>query len=379
MAETTRAAYGHGSITEKKPGVYSVRVRIDGRQVERTFRGTAAAARKFARDLPATISSTVVPAAGDDRTFGELLDRWMEHLAARGRSPKTIAENRREIDTRIKPRLGAIPVTALSAEHLDSAYSAWLADGLSAPSVHRHAAVISAALTQGVKWGWLDVSPAPKASTPAATSSRKLVTPTPEQVGALIRAAEDTDPVMAAAVALAFVTGARRGELSALRWSDVDLELGTVRIERSLAQVGTELTPKTTKTGRGRTVALDGRSVALLGRHLQWQLDFSDRVGSPLVADPYILSDNGHGGRPIPPSKLTDRFTALRKLTGLTGVRFHDLRHAHVTQLLGAGVDATTVANRVGHASTRMTLDRYAHVLPAGDVAAAAVIGALLP
>jgi integrase len=50
-----------------------------------------------------------------------------------------------------------------------------------------------------------------------------------------------------------------------------------------------------------------------------------------------------------------------------------------VTQLLGAGVDATTVAHRVGHASTRMTLDRYAHALPAGDVAAAALIGALLP
>jgi integrase len=69
----------------------------------------------------------------------------------------------------------------------------------------------------------------------------------------------------------------------------------------------------------------------------------------------------------------------VRGKAHIRGVRFHDLRHAHVTQLLGAGVDATTVAARVGHASTRMTLDCYAHTLPAGDVAAAAIIGAMLP
>jgi integrase len=198
-------------------------------------------------------------------------------------------------------------------------------------------------------------------------------------IGKLIHVAEETDPVMAAAVALAFVTGGRRGELCALRWSDVDLGAGTVRIERSLAQVGEDVIEKGTKTDRGRTVALDSRAVALLRRHQIWQADLSDEAESPIVDDPYVLSDNANGARPIEPSKITDRFTALRGRAKIRGVRFHDLRHAHVTQLLGAGVDATTVAQRVGHASTRMTLDRYAHALPAGDVAAAAVIGALLP
>jgi integrase len=167
--------------------------------------------------------------------------------------------------------------------------------------------------------------------------------------------------------------------LCALRWSDVDLAVGAVRIERSLAQVGDDITEKGTKTDRGRTVALDPRSVALLRRHREWQIDLAARAESTLVDDPYVLSDNANGARPIPPSKITDRFTQLRSRAKVPGVRFHDLRHAHVTQLLGAGIDATTVAQRVGHASTRMTLDRYAHALPAGDVAAAAVIGAMLP
>jgi len=350
----------------------------DRGQIERVFRGGQRAARKALTDLAgeSPVAATTEPRG---RSFGELLDAWLKHIEARGRAAKTIDENRREIETRIRPRLGAIPVTDLKAEHLEDAYAAWLEEGLSASSVHRHAAVISAALTQGVKWGWLEQSPAPKASPPAQTTTRKLVTPTPDQVATLIREAENSDPVMAVAVALAFVTGGRRGELAALRWSDVDLEVGTVTIERSLSEVGDELIEKGTKTGASRTIALDERAVALLRRHLAWQLDLSRRAESPMVADPYVLSANADGARPLEPSKITDRFTSLRGRAHVRRVRFHDLRHAHVTQLLRAGVDATTVAARVGHASPRMTLDRYAHALPAGDVAAAAVIGALLP
>ena len=382
MAVKTRAAYGGGSMTERADGVWRLRVMTSRGQVERSFRGGQTAARRALNELaseqPAPSGLT---ASGDmtEQTFGQLVDKWTDHLEARGRAPKTLAENRREIETRIRPRLGTIAVTELSAEHLDDAYSAWLKEGLSASSVHRHAAVISAALTQGVKWGWLDLNPAQRASAPAPTTTRKLVTPGPDQVVKLIHAAEESDPVMATAIALAFITGGRRGELAALRWSDIDLDAGIVRIERSLTQIGTELSEKRTKTGRGRNVALDERAVALLLRHRAWQLDLSRRAESSLVADPYVLSDNANGARPIEPSKITDRFVSVRGKAHIRGVRFHDLRHAHVTKLLGAGVDATTVAARVGHASTRMTLDRYAHALPAGDVAAAAIIGAMLP
>jgi integrase len=375
-----KRTYGGGSLAERTPGVWRLRAwkpdPVTGEmvQLQRTFKGTEAKARKALAEF---VTEGVAPAA-DRRTFGQLLDEWVELRAGRW-APKTLDEAKREIENRIRPRLGRIPVAKLTAKHLDDAYSAWSKEGLGDSSVRRHAAVISAALTQGVKWGWLDTNPATRASAPVQRTARKLVTPTPEMVARLLRLAEETDPVMAAAVALAFVTGGRRGELCALRWSDVDLEVGAVRIERSLAQVGEDITEKGTKTDRGRTIALDPRSVALLRRHRVWQRDLAERAESPLVDDPYLLSDNANGARPIAPSKITDRFTLLRSRAKIPGVRFHDLRHAHVTQLLGAGVDATTVAQRVGHASTRMTLDRYAHALPAGDVAAAAVIGAMLP
>ena len=352
------------------------RVMVDGKQVQQTFRGTKTAARKVLKKLDAPPPLSL---SSDARIFGDLLDEWMAFQKSRRRAPKTLDEARREIDTRIRPRLGDIPVSDLTAQDLDSAYSAWQAEGLADSTVHRHAAVISSALSQGVKWGWLDDSPARKATAPSAAPARELVTPTPAQVAKLIKAAESDDPIMAAAIALAFVTGARRGELCALRWSDVDLETGSVRIEKSLSQVGERLTVKTTKTGRGRTVAMDDRSLALLRHHRKWQEDLAHRALSPLVDDPYVLSDNANGARPLSPSKVTDRFTALRVVAKVRGVRFHDLRHASVSEQLAAGVDPATVSARAGHASTRMTLDRYAHALPGRGQAAAAVMGALLP
>ena len=360
---------------------------VDGVRRERIEKGlTATQARRRLRALPDEIRaelSVVRPeqegvAEADEQTFGGLLDDWLRHKS-RGWAPKTTDENRREIETRIRPTLGDIALSKLTAKHLDDAYSTWMAEGLSESSVHRHAAIVSAALAQGVKWDYLDANPAAKASPPTQPDFAGEGTPDAQQVAVLIKTAQSDDSVMAAAIALAFVTGARRGELCALKWSDVDLEGGVVRITKSLSEVGRELSEKLTKTGKSRNVALDERSIALLRKHFASQAALADRVGSPLVDDPYVLSPNTNGALPMTPSIVTDRFTKLRTKARLDNVRFHDLRHAHISELLGAGTDPTTVATRVGHASTRMTLDRYAHALPSGDIAAAVVIGALLP
>jgi integrase len=106
---------------------------------------------------------------------------------------------------------------------------------------------------------------------------------------------------------------------------------------------------------------------------------YATQVGVELVADAYIVTDEPRGHFPLPPSTISHRWRVVRSACeGLAFVRFHDLRHTHVSELLSAGVDVRTVAGRVGHSSARMTLDRYAHVLPAADQAAAAIIGGLL-
>jgi len=225
--------------------------------------------------------------------------------------------------------------------------------------------------------------------------------PTPAQVSALIKAAEDSDRVLSTAVALAALTGARRGELVALKWSDVDLMNGRVNIARSLTVTRGERHMGPTKSRASRDLALDPIGVKLLNSRWAYMADLSDRTKLPLVSDPYVLSYRADGAVPANPDTLTHGFRnlceameqpALDKLREtvpgakrtdlapgeLWAYRFHDLRHFSVTTLIAAGVDVRTVADRHGHANATMTLNRYAHALPERDREAAGLLGAAL-
>jgi integrase len=184
---------------------------------------------------------------------------------------------------------------------------------------------------------------------------------------------------MASAIWVAYTTGAREGEISALRWSDADLDGGALRIERAIGEADGTIYTKDTKTGDRRVLSIDPIMVDLLRGLRDGQETYAELVGVELVANPYIVTDDPRGHSPLPPSTISHRWRVVRRACeGLASIRFHDLRHTHVSELLSAGVDVRTVAGRVGHSSARMTLDRYAHVLPATDQAAAAVIGGLL-
>lgn len=233
----------------------------------------------------------------------------------------------------------------------------WKRDGLTGTSLRRYFSPLSSALDMAQRRGWVPGNVAGTAKMPRGKESRVNVTPTPEEYTALVRkAAERGDADLVAAVRLAYVTSARRGELAALRWSDVDLDARTVTIARSAARDGSE---GPTKTRQTRTVRLDPATVATL-RERERTSDGEHVIG--LRAD-----------------QITDRF---RKLVAMTpdvrpGVRFHDNRHAGASHMLSAGVPVAAVSARLGHANPRTTLSIYTHALPGADDGAAAVMGDL--
>src|ERR1039458_5671178 len=165
---------------------------------------------------------------------------------------------------------------------------------LSESSVHHLHAILSAALNQGVKWGWIETSPAKRTSPPPLRSKIPTI-PTPEQLNQLYVEANRSDATLATAIALAALTGARPGALCALRWSDLDLEARRVRIARSLTIVKKQLHEGPTKTHQTRDVALDATGVGILETRQAYMLALSEAAASPLVADPYVLSDAAHG------------------------------------------------------------------------------------
>jgi integrase len=150
---------------------------------------------------------------------------------------------------------------------------------------------------------------------------------------------------------LAIHTGMRQGELFNLRWDDVDLDAGVLRV-------------RGTKTARRRrTVTLSETALEALKSHLTRQLEEIDRMGS-------MWRENGlvfvtEIGTPLNRHNLTQRsFMPLLANAGLPQIRFHDLRHTCATLLLGRGVHPKLVQHLLGHASITMTLDRYSHWMP---------------
>jgi integrase len=231
--------------------------------------------------------------------------------------------------------------------------------------------------------------------------AKEMLVPTPEQLSTLVTVAEKSDPVLSCAIALAALTGVRRGELVALQWSDFDLAKKTVRISKSLTVANGEQHVGPTKTHAARDLALDPVCVKVLRVRWRNMTKLAEAAESPLVDDPYVLSYNANGALPVNPDTLTHHFAdlckkleepALARLRRKTPnaaraelvpakrfhFRFHDLRHFSVTTLIAAGVDVRTVADRHGHARATMTLDRYAHSLPERDRVAAGILGKTL-
>jgi len=365
-------------MAERAPGVWRLRVYVgddpltgNPRQVHRTFRGTEKEAAK-------ALAGLVTEGQGDkvDRTkatVGQLLDRWLQHLERIGRAPTTIRVAKYKIERRIRPALGNVPISKLTSDVLDRCYEAWEAEGLASATVRSYHALLSSALHQAVKWHWIAKNPADDA-TPSSAGGSPTAVPSPDEVSQLVTAAEKVDPVLAVAIALAALTGTRRGELVALRWSDIDSDLRHVTIARSVSVVDGVTYEGPTKSHQVRRLALDDLCGEVLRQRRAYQEELSVRVGSALVEDPFVLSYQAHAGTAVSGDTISHRFAALAAELKIS-CRFHDLRHFSITTLIAAGIDVRTVSTRHGHATATMTLNRYAHALPASDREAARVLG----
>jgi integrase len=189
--------------------------------------------------------------------------------------------------------------------------------------------------------------------------------PTPEEVSTLLAHAAAVDALLGMYLALAAITGARRGQLLALRWGHVDLEGGCLRIQRSIVEGpdGPVLVP--TKTRRSYRLSLGAGMLELLRSHYASLEPVGQR------ADSFLFSSEVDYQRPWLPNFVTKRFVDVRRGAGLAHFRSHDLRHFMATEMLDAGVPLPIVAARLAHARASTTLNVYAHVVPGGDQVAA--------
>lgn len=370
------------------------------RRHRQTFHGTKRKAEDLERALILQARrgelGTIAEERDDrDRTVAELLAAWLDH-ARPDLALKTAYNYQALIDQRIVPALGNLRLERLTAAHLDRFYAGLRAE-LAPKTIRNIHAILRRALTQAQRWGWISTNPATLAS-PPRVERPDIVPPAREDVAAFLAHTLLIDPDDGTLYWLAAVTGARRGELCGLRWTDLDTDAGTLLIQRAVVQVGGETVVKDTKTHQARRIALDGATLELLAQHRARAIDTADAAGITFITDTWIFT-NPKTGSHLHPDTITARYRAhcqahrqavaaelaealdipiddaLTKVPELG--RLHDLRHFAATQALAAGIPVRTVAGRLGHANPATTHNVYAHFLEASDRAAAEVLGAL--
>lgn len=340
-------------------------------QVSRNFIGGARAAENALRKLVEETGKTTVER---DAKLSTLFEAWLGHIAPR-RTPQTIQGYQSKVRSRLDPALGKIRLDQLKVQDLDRQYARWEKEGLAPATIRQLHVLISGALEQAVKWGWRQDNPA-KRATPPTLHHRPMGAMTPADLRVLVDQAERFDPAVAAAIALAALTGARRGELCSLRWSDVNMDSATLTISDAVSElVGGGWRVGDTKTHQSRRLALDTVALGVLRARRAAQENLAAMVGVRLVADPWVLSRHANGGEPMRPDWLSHAFIQVRDRVGMKW-RFHDLRHWAATVAISSGVDVRTVAGRLGHANPATTLRVYAGFVEATDQVAAGVLGA---
>ena len=182
------------------------------------------------------------------------------------------------------------------------------------------------------------------------------------EVEAMLASLRSRNALLFTIAIVALGSGLRRGELCALRWSNIDLESRTLRVEQSIEQTRAGLRFKAPKTKHGlRSMTLPPSVISELRAH--WRAQNEQRLalglgrGSP---DDLVFPAWDH--QPLMPNTLSREWSRAVAAIGGRRISLHALRHTHASSLIAAGVDILTVSRRLGHASPTITLGAYGHL-----------------
>ena len=307
-------------------------------------------------------------------TVGEYLEEWLS--GKRSLRETTRRSYRSHIDRYLRPNIGHLKLVDLRPHHVEAMYRS-ISDAAPERRVTllRVHATLRSALNLAVKRRLIPWNPSLHVELPRA-HAHTITVWTPEQVAVFLSASK-TDRLYALYHLVAF-TGLRRGEVAGLRWKDLDLDRGLLRVAQQLQLLGGELSFVPPKTRSGlRTVTLDQGTVLVLKQHLRRQQE--ERLVWAEAYREHDLVFAWEDGAPLTPDHIFRRFQRLAAAAKLPRIRLHDLRHTSASLALAAGVPMKVVSDRLGHSSTTITADLYTHVVPAVARDAAEAIAGIVP
>jgi integrase len=360
----------------------------DNRQIIRAFgfdtKGEATTAESVRRteeqakyDLRQSGAAGI--AAPVPTTLSTLLAEFMKQHAEEHLAPKTV-ERYYEMAAYLAPELLAMNMTEITPLHLSREWTRLLKCGghmrktktprpMKPKTVRNIAGLVSSAYLRAIKWGLTTINPVTHSDLPKV-KKRTGMALLPSEQDRLTECA--VGPwCLPPFLEMSRATGARRGEVLALRWCDI--RDGAAFIDRSLSQTRDGLIFKSTKTEESRRVELPPTVLPVLARHRERQDEFRRHFGPDYRSDLDLIFAN-QDGSPLMPNSVSATVSRLCRRTGMPkGASLHVLRHSHASLLLSEGVDLATVSERMGHSNVRTTAEIYSHALRGKDQAAAQV------
>jgi len=360
MSRPQRRVNGDGSLTR----------RVDGRWMGRYYAWTSAGTRKRITVYGKTRQEAAdrmraeqernrqgIPVLDRSWKLSDWLDYWLEKVVAANRRPATYSLYAATIRLYLKPALGTVPLTRLSATRVQAFLNGQLAAGRSIRRVQIMRTVLSSALTRAMREELVMRNVARLAELPSW--ERQPVMPwTAAEARAFLDAAKD-DPLYPAFMLL-LLYGLRRGEVLGLRWRDIDQADDELRIRQQVQRVDGELRIGPVKTAAGRR---DLPLLALASEVLVIRRDAqaADRAELGRVWADNALVFTTRTGRPIEPRNLVRSFQRICPAHGLRVIKVHHLRHTTATLLKNLGVPARDAQLILGHSRLAVTQEIYTH------------------
>ena len=313
-------------------------------------------------------------------TIKQHLSDWIDRIEPNVR-PKTAERYNDIIRLHLIPMLGHHRLDKLAPIHIEQAWQTALTDGrrrgkggLAPRSVQQMHRLLSQALKAAVRLQLLARNPADAVAPPRAQHTEMQIL-TPAQSKQLLGAVHHTR--LFVPILLALTTGMRRGEILGLRWRDVDLAAGWLSVNQSLEQTRDGLRFQPPKTARSRRrIPLPAMTVEALVMHRKTQAEELLRRGRGKDADRLVVCKRN--GEPMQPRTFTIDFMRAIRQVDVPRIRFHDLRHSHLSHLLAGNIHPKVASERAGHSRVNTTLDTYSHVLPDMQSEAAQLVDDLL-
>jgi integrase len=361
-----------GSIRQRSKGSWEIAIDIGrdpstGKRLQHweTVRGTKRDAQQRLAELLVSIEqgSYIKPKR---LSLAEYLQRWLDGYAKTNCSPRTLDSYQSIVSRHLIPNLGHLPLAQVQPQHIQEYYASSLAGGrvdgkgaLSARSVLHIHRILFQALNYAVRQGLLIRNVANLVDPPRARRM-KMKTLTPQEVSRLLNATQDTlyYPIIYTAVN----TGLRQAELLGLRWHDLDLDLAALSVTQVLYKRRGTCQFKEPKSTHSRRRLDLSPSLALFLRQYKIKREAEYLLlGKPLRE--YDLVFSNANGSSMDPGTLTHNFARIARKAGLSGTRFHDMRHTFASLMLLAGIHPKIVSEMLGHSSVAFTLDTYSHVI----------------